>query len=251
MKKLFFLAFLLCSRVLWAQHTVFAEAEKKFEDGILNEKRYYSNFSQEYFVNSYTAYHEAALMYLHLVDSCNKSEKIYASYHAMKCLYAEAEVFSAMESPKKIYELYIFTFNRLIPDTAFASYKQHPKLKISKDDYDSLWTSTLKILYDASVKSHKELYIIKCGGLLLKKTPRTDTQHIDILKQLVQTTAEIGDAENLLYFYELWNNKTVKPYGPTEESIVKIINKGISDHPDSFSEEQLAQLEKLKKKLSP
>lgn len=249
MKKVLFLFLIGFSFVVKAQHPNYALAEKKFEEGYANERKYYVNFNQEYFVNSYTAYQDAANLYLDALKKCVAGEKIYASYHAMKCLYAEAEVFDAMETPKKIYDLYVLNFDKLIADSLYKSCKQSPHFNIKKELYDSLWTSTLDILYKSSVKAKKELYAIKCGSMLLKHLPKTSHDYFEILYEVAVTTAKIGDADNLLRSLKLWVNKSQKPYHETERRMLEVIEIGVKDHPDSFSEEQLKELEEYKKKM--
>ncbi len=249
MKKILFFFSISYIFVAQAQHPNFALAEKKFEEGYLNERKYYVNFNQEYFVNSYTAYHDAAYLYLDGLKKCVSGEKIYASYNAMRCLYAEAEVFNAMESPKKIYDLYVPTFDKLIPDSAFIHYKQSPKLQISKTNFDSIWVSTLDILYNASILVKRELYTIKCGSLLLPHYKKSFEKYNDVLYHVIIASGNVAEADVLLYHLELWTHKKDKPIDRNAD-ILKAIESGVSRHPDSFTEEQIKTLDELKKKLS-
>ncbi len=254
MKKILFFFSISYIFVAQAQHPNpvaigFALAEKKFEEGLINEKKYYVNFNQEYFVNSYTAYHEAAKLYLDGLNKCSVGEKIYASYHAMLCLYAEADVFNAMESPKKIYDLYVPVFDKLIPDSSFTHYKQTPKLKISKVNFDSIWAKTLDILYTVSIQVRRELYTIKCGSLLLNHCQKSSEKYNDILYHVIIASGNVAEANVLLYHLQLWANQKNKPT-ENNSAIIKAIDSGLSNHPDSFTEEQIKTLEELKKKLS-
>ncbi|MDZ4758083.1 MAG: hypothetical protein SGJ10_08095 [Bacteroidota bacterium] len=249
MKKIIFFSLISFVFVAKGQHPNFALAEKKFEEGLSNEKKYYVNFNQEYFINSYTAYHEAASLYIDGLSKCAVGEKIYASYHAMKCLYAEAEVFNAMETPKKIYDLYVPNFDKLIPDSSFNHYKQIAKLKISKINYDSIWVKTLDILYTSSIKVRRELYTIKCGSMLLNHYRESPEQYNDILYHVIIASGNVAEAQVLLYHLQLWTNLKDKPI-ENNPAIIKAIDSGLSNHPDSFSEEQVKTLEGLKKKLT-
>lgn len=251
-KKLFFILFLWPIAVISqhsASHTTFKAAAHEFEQGVLNEKRYYTNFNEEYFTNSFKAYPQSGILYLEALKKCSESEKIYASYYAMKSFYAEAEVYSAMESGKRIYDLYINLFDEFISDSNFKLYKQNPSFTIDKKSYDSIWYQTVDIIYKNSLAINRELSIIKYGQLLLPLIPKNSERLLEIQYHIIKSSANIGESVVLIQFCKQWLNNKKRNNNQNSE-IIKFVEEGIKNHPESFNEEQVSELNACIKKLS-
>ncbi len=220
-------------------------ANAKYEEGKRLEERLYPNFSDEVFTKTTAAYDQAGREYYSLL-LLGEENRISMSYHTMQAWLAEGELLEAMNRYRSVCDVYVNTFDNLLPPTKFNEEKNTGG--VTKSDYDSIWTKTLWLLYFNTVQAHKDVYVLKYANILKSYLPPTDPGMQSLLIQIVQSSLSLSlSVESFAGLEDIFLRKNLK-WTDEQKTAVKQAVATLRSLPDSeWTDTQKSLMDKWEK----
>jgi hypothetical protein len=228
----------------------FDEGQKKLAEAKNLEHSLYPSFTEELFNQTIKAYHQAGETFFSLNNSIESDKKVYASYYTLVAWGNEGEMEEALNRYRPVCDIFVNTFDQLIPAEKVSQFKQNPAFTVSQNDYDSVWNKTLWMLYFNTIQAHKDIFVIKYGSLLKTRLKADDKALSEVLLNILQSNLNLNQATEAYILCEEWfaKNKISKPKNEElQAQLSQCLNVLINNYASSLSAEQIKNLERWSK----